>query len=135
MKYATSILAIIFVFSAVFGFAVMCHELADTHHESTADCMITTITSCMSDGLPMAISHITAYQSFSNTTVASMVLSLSLISLLVIVGLVVSYTQHAALVPVYAHIEDRWRDDSSVALRIKKKLSSFLSLFENSPSF
>ncbi len=140
MKSATSIVALIFITVSLFGFALMCENVDGMeeymNHSSMNDtCMMSKVANCTSDGLPMVLQHIAAYQSFSNTLVSSFffTLTLLLIGLFVLLSLAVKLLFVAKVKNSYTN--DRWKKLSLVASLSKIKLTSWISLFENSPSF
>jgi hypothetical protein len=140
MKYATSIFTFIFLFVAVFGFALMCHDMGNAHAamnhgDIPSTCALSMLAPCTGEGIDMAIQHIAAYQSFSNITLYSSIIT-SLV--LIVVAFAVAFRPHQQLAFSVAHAHtshDRWRDTSQTFSITQQTFSRWLSLFENSPSF
>ena len=142
MKYFTAIFSLIFVFIALFGFAILCHDAPVAHaaismenmETESGNCLISNMADCATEGLPMAIQHISAYQSFSNVTVLSFMMAVAVLFF----GFVLIYTFSKKIfetqVPAFAYIYRRWRETSQATFQTQK-FTRWLSLFENSPSF
>ena len=125
MKVATSVIgsviALIFL-TTVLGFAVMCVDMATTHHSM--------------DEVSMVFQHITAYQLFSNTTPV-LFFSAVIAALILAFAVFTVYADkiHALTAVGISHTRGEWREYAETYSFSKQKFTSWLSLLENSPSF
>jgi hypothetical protein len=140
MKYVTSILLIIFIFVASFGFIMTDHAMSSTHgaHEQSFamdDCIIAVMGLCTTDGLSMAEHHLVAYQAFLNNPVSaffSFSLVLMCLGLLSYLFLVQQSETSLAFQTLYAR--DRTRHSTYSDFHYTKIISRWLSRFETSPT-
>lgn len=133
MKYFAALLFVCFIGTVFLGFMPTGHNL---HHSTGTEspCPIAEIFNviCSSEAASMAMIHIGALQSFLNapiSTTFSLTLVLLAVGFLFIMHLKWSDVQLQALLG-----HKRWRF-SLVYTSILEKERSWLSLFENSPSF
>ncbi len=132
MKYAIASLSIIFILTAVFGFAVMCSDMS--HGQMTGPCPLASFGNCAGNGLPMVAHHLTAYQSFlSINPFSSFGFSFALLFLFALLVWAISLLSSTLLIFNLLPVWPRWRAATcSVSLALYEKLRQ-LSLFENSP--
>jgi hypothetical protein len=134
MKYIAAIIIVGFLGMVFLGLLPMGHS----HHHGMSDdpnpCPIASLlnTACTSNGISMAVTHISAIRSFSNTPVSSFFLFLAL---LVELGFVVCITvkrvrgHTVRTIRVESLLKKKQAHPSSL------KRQSWLSLFEHSPTF
>lgn len=135
MKYLTAIIVIVFVGIVLFGFASVSHGVGHEMGTMDADCPIMTLISatCTPNALSMALSHISALQSFSSTPASAIFLFSTVLALL---GFAFTFAiLPLSAVPIPAvYWSDRSRRSSYLYSFGKQKETSWLSLFEHSPS-
>lgn len=125
MKLITLILGSIFLFVAVSGFVFMCANTSETHMDMGV--------SDVAHNLPMALSHISVYQSVSNASASFFTFALLASLFLFVIVYVKSISLPALRLGYYS--KDRWRAESQTDTSFKLLLAKTLSLFELSPSF
>jgi hypothetical protein len=141
MKYVTTIVVVIFIFVASFGFIMTEHAMANVHsaHDqsmSTMDCIIAVMGFCSTDGLTMAEHHLNAYQWFlNNPTSEFFSFAVTLVCLGLLSLFIVSQQSHRMLAVQTLPVRARLRNTSYSDFYHKQKISHWLSLFETSPTF
>ena len=139
MKILTGIITSIFLFVAIFGFAVFCVDTevaaAVMNHSGMSDgAMDADMGMVATDGVPMVVHHVSAYQSFSNTLISSL--------FFIVVSLCVSVLFFAFQIDIllrglsaFILNSERRQKRRRLFFPASKKITRWLSLFENSPSF
>lgn len=134
MKYWALIVLIGFMGMAVFGFTAMNHE-GDHMARAASDCPIISVLvfTCTPSAVIMAIQHITAFQSFSNTPLVS---SLSLLLVLAVLALLAILQLKFS--PAFSLCRSQGLLNHQQAVNIKlcstSKVQNWLSLLEHSPA-
>ena len=133
MKYlATLLLIMSFVGVGIFGFALFDHAMMDG---SNGGCVASAIdgTECPTNIVAMVSHHISAIQTLTTTLPASSNWLLLLASLLLVsVSIFLFYKD--LLLPKLESLPQRLRDLILHSLYSKQRITSWLSLFELSPS-
>src|SRR3990167_387326 len=133
MKYLTTLLLIMsFVGVVIFGFALFDHAMMD---DSNSGCVASAIdgTECPTDIIAMTSHHVSAIQTLTTTLPASSNWLLLLASLLLVsVSIFLFYKDF--LLPKLESLPQRLRDLILHSLYSKQRITSWLSLFELSPS-
>ena len=133
MKYlATLLLIVSFVGIGIFGFALFDHAMMDG---SNSGCVASAIdgTECPTNIMAMASHHVSAIQTLTTTLPASSNWLLLLASLLLVsVSIFLFYKD--LLLPKLESLPQRLRDLILHSLYSKQRITSWLSLFELSPS-
>jgi len=133
MKYLTTLLLIMsFVGVGIFGFALFDHAMMD---DSNSGCVASAIdgTECPTDIIAMTSHHVSAIQTLTTTLPASSNWLLLLASLL-LVSVSIFLFHKNLLLPKLGLLPQRLRDLTLNSLHSQQKLTSWLSLFELSPS-
>ena len=134
MKYlATLLLIISFAGIGIFGFTLVDHVMMNG---SNSDCVASAIdgTECPTNIMAMASHHVSAIQTLTTTLPASSNWLLLLASLLLVsVSIFLFYKD--LLLPKLESLPQRLRDLILHSLYSKQRITSWLSLFELSPSF
>ena len=132
MKYlATLLLIMSFAGIGIFGFALVDHNMQSPNN----DCVASAIdgTECPTNIMAMTSHHISAVQALTTTLPASSNWLLLLASLLLIsVSIFLCYKN--LLLPKLEFLPQRLRDLTLHSLYSRQKVTSWLSLFELSPS-
>ena len=133
MKYlATLLLIVSFVGIGIFGFALFDHAMMDG---SNSGCVASAIdgTECPTNIMAMASHHVSAIQTLTTTLPASSNWLLLLASLLLVsVSIFLFYKD--LLLPKLEFLPQRLRDLTLSSLYSRQRITSWLSLFELSPS-
>ena len=133
MKYlATLLLIMSFVGVGIFGFALFDHAMMDG---SNGGCVASAIdgTECPTNIVAMVSHHVSAIQTLTTTLPASSNWLLLLASLLLVsVSIFLFYKD--LLLPKLESLPQRLRDLILHSLYSKQRITSWLSLFELSPS-
>jgi|SRR3989344_5277244 len=136
MKYLAALLLIVsFAGTGIFGLTLLDHGMMGA---SSGDCVASSIdgTVCPTSIVGMTLHHISALQTLMATIVPASNWLLLLASLLLLIAalLLLSFCRnvlHEKLEP----LRERLRDFAFAALYSRQKVTSWLSLFENSPAF
>jgi len=129
MRYLTSSLLIIsFIGIAVFGFAIFDHSM----HNPSSDCVASVIDGvvCPTNILNMALHHISVLQTFSQALIPSTVSILLFSLLLMVISFFILRKDLFYPQPVFSF--HRYRNQTRP--RHQQKITSWLALFEHSPS-
>ena len=133
MKYlATLLLIMSFVGVGIFGFALFDHAMMDG---SNGGCVASAIdgTECPTNIMAMTLHHVSAIQTLTTTLPASSNWLLLLASLLLVsVSIFLFYKD--LLLPKLEFLPQRLRDLTLSSLYSRQRITSWLSLFELSPS-
>ena len=133
MKYlATLLLIVSFVGIGIFGFALFDHAMMDG---SNSGCVASAIdgTECPTNIMAMASHHVSAIQTLTTTLPASSNWLLLLASLLLVsVSIFLFYKD--LLFPKLESLPQRLRELTLHSLYSRKRIISWLSLFELSPA-
>ena len=133
MKYlATLLLIVSFVGIGIFGFALFDHAMMDG---SNSGCVASAIdgTECPTNIMAMTLHHVSAIQTLTTTLPASSNWLLLLASLLLVsVSIFLFYKD--LLLPKLEFLPQRLRDLTLSSLYSRQRITSWLSLFELSPS-
>ena len=133
MKYlATLLLIVSFVGIGIFGFALFDHAMMDG---SNSGCVASAIdgTECPTNIMAMASHHVSAIQTLTTTLPSSSNWLLLLASLL-LVSVSIFLFHKNSLSPKLESLPQRLRDLILHSLYSKQRITSWLSLFELSPS-
>lgn len=132
MKYVALVTIALFLGMIHFGFISMDHN---AHHDMTtheAPCPIGSLyTITSTDDVAMALGHANALYSFSNTPISTVFLFLNLM----LCGLLLWFVLHNLHLPVEVETFLRQKIFYIKKIYSRDKERSWLSLFENSPSF
>jgi hypothetical protein len=96
--------------------------------------MNSTMNSTANDGIPMAVHHVNAYQGFSNALISILLC----VATLAYVSVALFYNRAKivlGLVFISSFLKERWRKRFRIVSFVVRKITGWLSLFENSPSF
>ena len=133
MKYlATLLLIVSFAGMGIFGFSLFDHAMMDG---SNSGCVASAIdgTECPTNIMAMTLHHVSAIQTLTTTLPASSNWLLLLASLLLVsVSIFLFYKD--LLLPKLEFLPQRLRDLTLRSLYSKQRITSWLSLFELSPS-
>ena len=133
MKYlATLLLIMSFAGIGIFGFTLVDHDMQSPNN----DCVASAIdkTACPTSIMSMALHHISAVQSLMTTTVPPIGSLLLLLASLLLVSVSIFLFYKNLLLPKLGLLPQRLRDLTLNSLHSQQKLTSWLSLFELSPS-
>lgn len=134
MKYLASLLLIMsFVGIAIFGFSIFDHSMMDG---SNAGCVASAIdgTACPTSIMDMILHHVSALQTFTTTVVPPISSWLLLLTSLLLVAVSILLFYKDSLLPNPELLPQRLRDLTLNSLYNQQKITSWLSLFELSPS-
>jgi len=134
MKFILTLAIMSFLAIVLLGFMPMDHISHHGMDDVLPPCPVASLLSfaCYGGGLAMTVDHVSALQAFSNNTVPSAFIPLALI---VVLGfwILAFYIKKHPLVFSFARFDrERLRSRASLSSR---KILSWLSFFENSPSF
>jgi hypothetical protein len=133
MKYlATLLLIVSFAGMGIFGFSLFDHAMMDG---SNSGCVASAIdgTECPTNIMAMTLHHVSAIQTLTTTLPASSNWLLLLASLLLVsVSIFLFYKD--LLLPKLEFLPQRLRDLTLSSLYSRQRITSWLSLFELSPS-
>ena len=133
MKYlATLLLIVSFAGMGIFGFSLFDHAMMDG---SNGGCVASAIdgTECPTNIMAMTLHHVSAIQTLTTTLPASSNWLLLLASLLLVsVSIFLFYKD--LLLPKLEFLPQRLRDLTLSSLYSRQRITSWLSLFELSPS-
>lgn len=135
MKYIALSLLIGFIAINIFNFGFMSHS----KNHTTSNCIASVIDRviCPQIGFDTALHHIDAYQSFSKALILPSI-SAYLLLIIVLFGINFIFSKYLSrkkfLIPLLQHILHR-EYEQELNLHRPRKITAWLSLFENSPSF
>ncbi len=135
MKYPASLLLIISLIAiGVFGFSLFDHAMMDG---SSGGCVASAIdgTTCPTNIMDMTLHHVSALQTLTTTVVPPISGWLLLIVSLFLASVSLFLFYKNLLLPKPKLSPQGWRDLRFHSLRNQQKITSWLSLFELSPSF
>lgn len=135
MKYFASILLIMsFAGIGIFGSALLDHGMMSS---SNTGCGFSAIdgTPCPTNIMDMTLHHISALQTLTMTIVPSISGWLSLFASLLLISVSIFLLYKNLLLPKLGLLPQRLRDLRLHSLYSQQKITSWLSLFEDSPAF
>jgi len=133
MKYlATLLLIMSFAGIGIFGFTLVDHDMQSPNN----DCVASAIdkTACPTSIMSMALHHISAVQSLMTTTVPPIGSLLLLLASLLLVSVSIFLFYKDLLLPKLESLPQRLRELTLHSLYSRQRITSWLSLFELSPS-
>ena len=134
MKYLASLLLIMsFVGIGVFGSALFDHAMMDG---SNGGCVASAIdgTACPTSIMDMTLHHVSALQTLTTTVVPPISSWLLLLASLLLAAISILLFYKDSLLPNLELLPQRLRDLTLDSLNSQQKITSWLSLFELSPS-
>ncbi len=134
MKYLASLLLIMsFVGIGVFGFSLFEHAMMGG---SSDGCIASAIdgTACPASIMDMTLHHVSAFQTLTTTVVPPISGWLSLIVSLLLASVSIVLWYKNVLLPKPELLQERRREGTLHSLGGEQKITSWLSLFELSPS-
>ncbi|MBI2482529.1 MAG: hypothetical protein HYV76_03160 [Candidatus Vogelbacteria bacterium] len=129
----TLILIVSFAGIAVFGFTIFSHSMS----ESTSGCVTSPIdgTPCPTNIVAMTLQHVSALQTLTTSVTSSISSWILLLAFILLVSFSISIFYKNLLFPKLELLHQRLRDLVFNSFYSKQKITSWLSLFENSPAF
>jgi len=133
MKYIALSILIGFIAVSIFSFGSMSHE----EDHAISNCMASVIdkVACPQSALVVALHHISAYQTFFQTLPPSSLILFSLMFILLAIGYIFFKNFFSKSPPsqFLQYIRNK-RNNPEPSLHQLRKITHWLSLFENSPS-
>jgi len=134
MKYlATLLLIVSFAGMGIFGFSLFDHAMMDG---SNSGCVASAIdgTVCPTSIMDMTLHHISALQTITTTVVPPISGLLLLLASLLLISVSILLFYKDQLLPKLGLLPQRLRDLTLSSLYSRQRITSWLSLFELSPS-
>lgn len=134
MKYLASLLLILsFVGIAIFGFSIFDHRMMDG---SNTGCVASAIdgTACPTNIIDMTLHHVSVLQTLTTTVVSPISDWLLLLVSLFLISVSIFIFYKNSLLPNPELLPQRLRDLTLSSFHSQQKITSWLSLFELSPS-
>ena len=134
MKYlATLLLIVSFAGMGIFGFSLFDHAMMDG---SNSGCVASAIdgTVCPTSIMDMTLHHISALQTITTTVVPPISGLLLLLASLLLISVSILLFYKDQMLPKLEFLPQRLRDLTLSSLYSRQRITSWLSLFELSPS-
>lgn len=134
MKYLITTIMIISLFGVtVFGPTLFTHDMSSSDN----NCITSPIdgTPCPTNIVAMTLQHISAIQTLTTSVIPSISSWFSLLASLLLISVSIFLFYKNLLLPKLGLLPQRLRDLRLHSLYSKQKITSWLSLFENSPAF